>query len=203
MSAKLIMFDGPDGVGKTTQIALVKDTLEQKGVRTYVTRINGGSHIGEALRETYLSEYPRPAATDFYLGLAIYAAFVEEIQGLRANYDVILVDRSPFSNVAYQSFGSGYDREESIRACETTLSALQPDLIICYAAPLAVLRQRLAAGAHGKADFFESKPDDFFERVVDGYAFCAARYDATIIDARASVADVKMQTMQAVTSVLA
>jgi dTMP kinase len=195
MSAKLIMFDGPDGVGKTTQIALAKETLTKQGLRVLSTRINGGSPIGEALRKIYLSDIERPAATDYHIGMAIYAAFVAEIDRTRSEYDVILVDRSPLSNVAYQSFGSGYPLDKSIAGCEETLQALKPALLICYMAPLTVLRARLSQGAHTKADYFESKPDEFFEKVLEGYRFTAERFNAVVINAEQDTAEVHTATL--------
>ena len=195
MAAKLIMFDGPDGVGKTTQIALAKDVLSQQGLRVYSTRINGGSPIGEALRTVYLSNIERPAATDYHLGMAIYAAFVEEINKLRPDYDVILVDRSPLSNVAYQSFGSGYPLDKALAGCEETLQALQPDLVICYMAPLPILHARLSRVAGSKTDYFESKPDDFFEKVLEGYQFTTERFKATVVDATRDTAAVHVATL--------
>jgi dTMP kinase len=195
MSATLIMFDGPDGVGKTTQITLARDALTQQGLRVYPTRINGGSPIGEALREPYLSNIERPAATDYHIGMAIYAAFVEEVGKMRQQYDVILVDRSPLSNVAYQSFGSGYSLDKSLAGCEETLQALQPDLLICYMAPLATLHARLSQVAGSKTDYFESKPDNFFERVLEGYQFLAERFQVTVIDATQDVDAVHKMTL--------
>lgn len=204
MSAKLIMFDGPDGVGKTTQIKLIAQDLSAKGLSVLATRINGGSPIGEALRTVYIGDYPRPAATDFFLGMAIYAAFTTEIKQQRPNYDVILVDRSPLSNVAYQSFGSGYPLDEALQACANTLKDLSPELVICYSAPLATLRARVAQARIANPDYFESKPDDFFEKVIKGYDYVTDYFKVKTIDASANSGEVERQTMvlveQALTS---
>lgn len=196
MSAKLIMFDGPDGVGKTTQIALAEQVLKNQGLSVLSTRINGGSEIGEALRKVYLSNVERPAATDYYLGRAIYAAFITEIDRIRTNYDVILVDRSPLSNVAYQSYGSGYPLEDALNGCTETLKALQPDLLVCYMAPLTTLRERLAHTSEAKSDYFESKGDEYFERVLEGYRATTERFGAKVIDATGDEATVHAETMK-------
>lgn len=197
------MFDGPDGVGKTTQIKLIAEDLSAKGRSVLTTRINGGSPVGEALRTVYIGDYPRPAATDFYLGMAIYAAFTAEIAKQRPNYDVILVDRSPLSNVAYQAFGSGYPLQEALQACEGTLHDLRPELIICYTAPLATLRARVAEARGANPDYFESKPDDFFEKVIEGYNYAADYFKVKTIDASSSQEEVERQTMTFVEQTLA
>jgi dTMP kinase len=203
MSAKLIMFDGPDGVGKTTQIKLIAQALSAKGLSVLTTRINGGSPIGEALRTVYIGDYPRPAATDFFLGQAIYAAFTTEVEQQRPNYDVILVDRSPLSNVAYQSFGSGYPLDEALQACEGTLKDLRPDLIICYTAPLATLRARVAEARGANPDYFESKSDDFFEKVIEGYNYVTDYFKIKAVDASVDSNEVERQTMVLVEQALA
>lgn len=202
MTAKLIMFDGPDGVGKTTQIQLVKSALTSQGLRVLVTRINGGSPIGEELRKVYLSNTERPAGTDYHLGMAIYEAFVAEIDKARPDYDVILSDRSPLSNVAYQSFGSGYPLEQSLAGCDAIMAKLHPDKLICYTAPLSTLRNRLQQASTSKADYFESKPDSFFDKVIEGYEYATERYGAITIDGTADTTRVHEATMAAVTSLL-
>lgn len=189
------MLEGPDGVGKTTQIQMAEEALSALGNSVYVTRINGGSPIGEELRKTYLSHFERPVATDYYLGLAIHEAFVIEMDKLRPHYDVILVDRSPISNVTYQSFGGGYPLEAALAGCDDIMHKINPELIICYLAPLATLRARLVQSASGKADYFESKSDDFFASVIKGYKYTADYYQAKIIDASADPRAVHQRTM--------
>lgn len=195
MFAKIIMLEGPDGVGKTTQLRLTEQALAQQGKSVYVTRINGGSPFGEELRKTYLSHLERPVAADYYLGLAIHEAFIAEIDKVRASYDIILVDRSPISNVTYQSFGGGYPLEPALVGCDDIMQKLHPDQIICYLAPLATLRTRLAQAGGGKADYFESKSDEFFASVIKGYKFMADHYDAAVIDATTDPETVHRQTM--------
>lgn len=196
------MLDGPDGVGKTTQISLIARDLSARGLSVLTTRINGGSPIGEALRAVYIGDHPRPAATDFFLGQAIYAAFTEEIGQQRENFDIILVDRSPLSNVAYQSFGSGYPLEEALQVCNKTLQDLNPDLLICYNAPLTTLRARLLEARDANHDYFESKPDEFFEKVIEGYNYLTEYFKVKTIDASKSSSDVERQTMTLVEQVL-
>jgi dTMP kinase len=197
LQSKIIMFDGPDGVGKTTQIEKARNELLASNLKVFTTRINGGSHIGEALRKVYLSNIERPAATDHYLGIAIYEAFIDELNRVRRLYDVILVDRSPLSNVAYQAFGSNYPLDAALTDCDRILAKLQADSIILFDAPLAVLQKRLGHATGAKADYFESQSEDFFSRVRQGYAFCAERYGIAVIDASADLETVHETTMRA------
>ncbi len=125
------MFDGPDYVGKTSQLALVKRDLEVDKLKVYNARYNGGTPIGEALREVMLDDYERPAMTDLYINLAQQYALATALQQPRDDGNIILIDRSPLSIIAYQIFGSGADKTRGYQAADEILGLLPPDLIIC------------------------------------------------------------------------
>ena len=63
----VVAFEGPDGVGKSTQLALASEELVENGWAVHATRNLGGTPIGEDLRKVMLSEHERPAETDFHL----------------------------------------------------------------------------------------------------------------------------------------
>ena len=52
MQGILISIEGPDGAGKTTQISLLKQYLEQKGFSCILTREPGGTKISEKIRHS-------------------------------------------------------------------------------------------------------------------------------------------------------
>ena len=54
--SKFITFEGCDGVGKSTQIAFVKEFLESKGKKVMLTREPGGTPLAEKLREIIIKE---------------------------------------------------------------------------------------------------------------------------------------------------
>lgn len=195
------MFDGPDGVGKTTQIELVSADLRQQGRSVFLSRINGGSEFGEKLRDVVLSETPRQSMSDHYVFMAMHTELRHELVSRLGNGDIILMDRSPLSNWAYQKFGGEITSPEFDRDIDTSMSLFNADLIICYSATLPTIRQRMSQQT-SKADYFDSKSDDYFRKVIDGYDFAAKRYNATVIDAEHSVEQVHADTMQAITAVL-
>ena len=193
------MFDGPDGVGKTTQVKLVAEALERDGHAVYQTRMNGGTPIGEALRTVYLGDYERSAQTDLYIAEAIYSALVEDVAKKRDQYDYILVDRSPLSVIAFQVFGSGADPKRGYALAEQTLAQLQPDLLLCYLAPLETIRQRRSGRDPAANDnYFERQPREFLERVEQGYQEAAERFHAIIVEATGSIDEVHHTTMTAI-----
>jgi dTMP kinase len=197
----LIMFDGPDGVGKTTQISLAKAALESAGKTVHVTRINGGSEFGEQLRTVVLSPTPRQALSDHYVFMAMHTELRQVLRPLLEAGEIVLMDRSPLSDWAYQKFGSSIDSPEFERNVDMSMDLFQPDLVICYTATLATIRQRMRQQA-SKADYFDSKDDGFFQNVIDGYDFAAKRYKATTIDAEQSAELVHQHTMKVITSVI-
>lgn len=201
------MFDGPDWVGKSTQIELAAQALRDHGYEVYTTRINGGTPIGEALRHLYLdAKLQRPRKTDLHMLLAVYYALIDDLQARRqaAPGTVYLVDRSPLSMFAYHAYGGGLPIEGQA-ATEETLRLFNPSLLIYYTAPPVVLkarRQARTATAGESPDFVESQPATFMRRVIEGYADAAERYGAQTIDASGDLVAVHHATMACLTPVL-
>jgi dTMP kinase len=196
-----IMFDGPDGVGKTTQVRLAHESLEQQGYTVYTTRSHGGTPIGEALREVSLSPLGRPVVTDLYISLAIHGALASDLAEKRHQGFITLVDRSPLSIIAYQVYGDGFDKARGFELVESDMETLQPDMLIVYHAEREIAKDRLRGRARN-SDFFEDKPDEYFERVAEGYRVAAERYHAQAIDAATDTPTVHAKTMQYIDALL-
>jgi dTMP kinase len=180
---RVIMFDGPDGVGKSTQLEKTKDWLQNQGRTVIGTRLSGGTEIGEALRTISLNPaFKRPAITDMYLMLAMYSAVADSIRSDNNPDDTIyLIDRSPLSIIAYQVYGSGLSAELAAKAVTDSLKDLRPDLIICYEADTKKINEQLASRHNASNDYFENQPTDYAERVIEGYRAAAQEYGASII----------------------
>ncbi len=195
------MFDGPDGVGKTTQFDLVTEALRAKGHDVYTTHIFGGTPIGEALRTVMFSSAARPANTNLHISLAIYYALAKELEQKRRQGTIILVDRSPLSLIAYQVYGDGLDETLGYAACDKSLEAFKPDKLIVYSAPLETLQNR-RTDRQKATDYFEQQKEAYHTRTTEGYIAAAARYKATTIDASDSIEDVHKKTTQVIAPLL-
>ena len=121
-----VSFEGIEGSGKTTQIALLSGALQEQGRRVVVTREPGGTAVGRAVREILLQPTLRtgvqlnaPSGQDsptlaplaeLFLCLADRAQHVHEVvaPALAAGV-IILSDRFADSTVAYQGYGRGED----------------------------------------------------------------------------------------------
>ena len=199
----LIIFEGIDGVGKTTQLELARNTLQIEGWPVYVTRNLGGTPIGEELRKVIKSPLERPAATNLYISVAIQEALAETIESVRANGKLILMDRGPLSLAAYEIYGGHLDEALGWQHVEAGMKKLRPELNIIYSTDVGIALERTRKKS-GKTDYFESKPPDFFERVAQGYQAAAKRYSSTtiVIDANRPIEVIQAETIQAIKEAL-
>lgn len=194
----VITLDGPDGVGKSTQVQLLAEHLKEKGYTVHVTRSSGGTPIGEALREVSLSPMPRPAETDLYISLAMGEALAEDIQRRKTNGEVIIIDRSPLAIIAYNGFGSQLaDIDRAYDACSYLFKAYGIDLLLFLTAPSSIVEERRTLRAEN--NYFENQDKNFHARVVEGYAEglkflqqdINSRLDITTIDASSNIDDIQ------------
>jgi dTMP kinase len=197
----VVMFEGSDGVGKSTQLAKVAEVLEQDGWDVLKTRNLGGTPIGEALRKISFTDIERPPQTDLYISVAIQAALTEAVAAERQKGRIILMDRGPLSLAIYQIYGSGVDEQLGWRYANQGMKLFAPEAIIVYKADIKTALKR-ARQQSGKADYFESKPISFFERVDRGFDSAAKRFPVTTIDANRSVEVIHADTMKCIRDVL-
>lgn len=188
------MIDGPDGVGKTTQIRRVANELRHRGYRVYQARMNGGTEIGEALREVILTNYDRPVATDFFILQAITAALIDELPKHKSEHDVVLIDRSPVSLLAYQVYAGGFPPNIAYPAVESALQSIDPDIVICLTASAETLIKHKMQ--RDNTDHFERQSLDFHQKVIDGYAAAEEHVQVTIVDAEGSEDEVFARILQ-------
>lgn len=203
MKGLIVYLDGPDGVGKTTQLKLATEALRTAGHTVHTTRALGGTSIGEKLREVVLSDTPRPVATDLHIALACQHALAADVLPRREAGEVVLIDRSPLSILAYQVFGDGLDRRQGQRAVEELLQLIQPDLIITYKAADGILVNRREHREQLAADFFEAKSAEYHQDVARGFSDSAEQFGTHVIEAGSSIDDVHEQTMQLINAALA
>jgi dTMP kinase len=193
----IVYFDGPDGVGKTTQLKLVADKLRQGPRQAHVTRTLGGTHIGEMLRDVILSDTDRPVETDLHIALASQYALAGDLQVRRDEGQVVLIDRSPLSILAYQVYGDKLDREVGYGAITELLDLIKPDLLITYlTSDEEIAKRRSHRHRELSDDFFENKPQSYHKRVAKGFREAAEHFNTTVLDASQPIEQVHQTTMQ-------
>lgn len=97
-----IAFEGPDGVGKTTQLYLLEEYLKGKGKEVTCVREPGGTRFGEALRGAVFRDMPSPEATLLTMYSARIELHREVISPALKEGNIVLSDRSSLSSWMYQ-----------------------------------------------------------------------------------------------------
>ena len=132
-SGKFITFEGPDGSGKTTQITMLANLLQERGYSVFLTREPGGTSIGEKIRQILhdpdnTEMIPR---AEILLYSASRAQLVDEVIRPRLESgEVVLCDRFYDSTFAYQGHGRGLSLEQLRQITEFAVGGLCPDLTI-------------------------------------------------------------------------
>ena len=128
-----VVFEGGDGVGKSTQVVELVSRLRNRRIEPVVTRQPGGTPIGEKLRELLLDPgHPElTARTEALVYAADKAQHVEEvILPALARGDVVVCDRYVDSMIAYQGAGRVLDLTEVEQVARWATGGLRPDLTV-------------------------------------------------------------------------
>ena len=181
MKGFFITFEGTEGSGKSTQIALLTRRLESIGRRVRALREPGGTPIGEELRLTLKHSQANEAMTpeaELLLMNASRAQLVREvIRPALAAGEIVLCDRFYDSTVAYQGYGRGIDLKIVQTMIDFAVGESRPDLTILLMVPqeISVDRRRgRQSTLPFQRDRIEEAGDAFFERVAHGYEAIAA-----------------------------
>jgi dTMP kinase len=200
MAGLFITFEGTEGGGKTTQIALLAERLRRSGRTVRTIREPGGTPIGEEIRHTLKHSADNAAMTpetELLLMNASRAQLVREIiRPSLAAGEIVLCDRFYDSTIAYQGHGRGLDLDRVRSVIDIAVGDTRPQLTLFLHVPLAVSEARRAARKSQitpERDRFEESDRAFFERVEKGFlAIAKAEPDRVkIIDATGGIDDVE------------
>jgi dTMP kinase len=167
---RLIVLEGGDGVGKTTQLPLVADALRARGLPVHTIREPGQTQVGQQVRALLLHpDSTISPATEALLFLSARAQVVAEIVGpALARGEWVVADRFFVSTYAYQIAGHGLDDARVRSANALATGGLVPDLTLLLTLSRAAAGARRAA--RGQADRLERYGADFDTRVAEAYA---------------------------------
>jgi len=166
---KLIVLEGAEGVGKTTQLRRLADTLTARGIPHLGVREPGGTAIGNQIRNLLLEPGPGfSARTEALLFMASRAELVDnDIRPALARGEVVIADRFFLSTYAYQIAGRGLSETEVTAANRFATGGLVPDLTILLRLTVAAALAR--TDSRGARDRIESADDDFHHRVAEAF----------------------------------
>jgi dTMP kinase len=169
----LIVFDGAEGAGKTTQLRRLAAWLRSRGQSVIQLREPGGTPLGDDIRRILLDPdsdvTPRAEALLF---MASRAQLVERVirPSLGAGH-LVLLDRFFLSTYAYQGAGRGLPADEIRQANAVATSGQVPDLTLLLSIP--VVEGLGRAERRGERDRMERNSDEFHDRVAGAFAMFA------------------------------
>jgi dTMP kinase len=168
MAGGLIVLEGIEGVGKSTQLQRLKARLERSGaVRT--VREPGGTPAGDIIRRLLLD--PESQLDERAEALLFMASRAQLVAGVirpaLERGDFVLVDRFFLSTYAYQIAGRGLPEEDVRRANALATGGLVPDLTLLLDLPADTALAR--AAQRSAQDRIEQSGDAFYERVRSAF----------------------------------
>lgn len=174
MRGLLVVFEGAEGAGKSTQLRRLADALVRDGHDVVAVREPGGTPLGDEIRRILLDPASdiEPAA-EALLFIASRAQLVATvIRPALARGAVVLVDRFFLSTYAYQVEGRGVPLDRVREANRLAVGDLVPDVTLLLALPVADGLARVAL--RGDRDRMEQTGDAFHQRVAGAFERYAA-----------------------------
>ncbi|NJK70380.1 MAG: dTMP kinase [Microcoleus sp. CSU_2_2] len=186
MNGKLIVFEGVEGAGKTTQMQLLIHYLRSSSWKIcplVATREPGGTALGVGLRRLLLE----PSTGEFVSNrteLLMYAAdraqHVETfLKPELAKGSIILCDRFTDSTIAYQGYGRGLKLSLIKQLNEIATDGLQSDLTFWLDINVETGLTRVRA--RGGCDRMEQANLEFHQRVQKGFTELAQQNPDRIV----------------------
>lgn len=170
MAGRLVVFEGGEGAGKTTQLERLALRLGRHGAQVRMLREPGGTSIGDEIRALLLRPGAQiPARTEALLFMASRAALmVEQVRPALDRGEIVLLDRFFLSTYAYQVGGRGLPESEVRDANAFATGGLVPDVTVLLTLPVEVGLAR--AAQRGAADRMEQAERAFHDRVNAAFA---------------------------------
>ncbi len=200
---RFITFEGGEGAGKSTQIALLARALEAAGVAVVVTREPGGAPGAEEIRKLIVEGAPErwDGLTEaLLLSAARREHVVRTIEPALTAGRWVACDRFADSTLAYQGYGHGIDRTALEALRRMAVGALTADLTIILDLPVTVGLAR-ARARPGREQRFEAMDTAFHERLRQGFLAIAAAEPkrCVVLDAGGPIAAVHRAVIETVT----
>ncbi|WP_234572173.1 dTMP kinase [Rhodohalobacter sp. 614A] len=165
----LISFEGIDGCGKSTQIKLLKEYFDQKGIKYSVFREPGGTEISERIRSLLLHETDEMhPITELLLFSAARSQLIQEkVLPLLQKNEIVILDRFYDSTTAYQGYGRKSAELKSIHVLnQLATHHTKPDLTFYLKIDPKEAERRTSGN---RKDRMENAGYQFFVDVSKGY----------------------------------
>jgi thymidylate kinase len=205
MIGKFITVEGTDGAGKSTQIELLVEYLQNRGFDVVVTREPGGTSISEKIREIIL-DVDNSEMSDITEAL-LYAAsraqhISQKIKPAVAAGKIVICDRFVDSSVAYQGYARGLKMSLIEDVNRYAVDDMTPDVTLFFdiKPEIGIARKKNVQSL----DRIEKETLDFHYKVYNGYKELLRKYPQRIkrIDAQKDVYKVHEQVVGVLKEIL-
>ena len=184
LRGRFLVFDGPDGSGKSTQCRRFAQFARSSGLTVCDVREPGGTDIGEQIRRLLLdvANQDMDARCEMLLYMASRAQLVsQKITPALEQGDLVLADRFVSSTLAYQGTAGGLDRHDILDVAKIALRGCWPDLVVLFDVDDHTAAQRITGQTNPKkqgpyliepglfSDRLEIKGQEFHQAVRRGY----------------------------------
>jgi len=172
---KFVSFEGIEGCGKTTQIALLSEYLKKRSIAHTITREPGGTAVGEGIRKILLNSETihLTSASELLLFYASRSQNIQEkIKPALDRNEMVICDRYYHASMAYQGYGRGIPLEFIQKLTNLVCYEFRPDVTFLLDIEPEVGLARARARNHGRPENegrFEAEDLEFYNKVRDGY----------------------------------
>lgn len=183
MRGAFITFEGCEGSGKSTQIRLLSNALQEKNIPHLVTREPGGGEISEEIRKIILNGRFKEMSNECE-ALLYAAARVQHLKDIvepaLARGELVICDRYIFSSLAYQGYGRGLSLGFLEKINEYAMRNYMPDVTLFLNIPPKSAFER----KHGadENDRMEQAGAQFHQRVYEGYLKLSKKYPDLFVE---------------------
>jgi dTMP kinase len=168
---RFVVFEGPDGSGKSTQFRRLSDLAKQQGVKIFEVREPGGTPVGERIRQHIVlakadEGLEMSVRCEMLLYMASRAELVERkiLPALRRG-EMVLADRYVASTLAYQGAAGGLPDADISAVARIATRNVMPDLYVIFDIDEVAAAKRLSP----LLDRMEAKGAAFHRKVREGY----------------------------------
>jgi dTMP kinase len=202
-----IVFEGPEGSGKTTVSKIIENYLKELNIDFITTREPGGITISEKIREVILDK--ENTKMDGRTEALLYAAarrqhLVEKVIPALNEGKIVLCDRFVDSSLAYQGHGRGLGMDEVMKINEFAIDGYMPNLTILFDLSPEIGLERIAKNSDREVNRLDLENLEFHHKVREGYLILCEKYGDRIkrIDASKMLNEVVEDTKNIIVTLL-
>lgn len=210
LPGKLVVIEGTDGVGRSTQVSLLREWLEQNGYGAVQTGLARSGLAGRGITRAKQGHMLSPLTMDLFYATDFVDRLEKEIiPALRAGF-VMLTDRYIYAPIA-RALARGADPDWIF---DVYGFAVVPDAVFYLRADMENIVPRVLA-ANGRFDYWESGSDvmpgtnlfanytAYQQKVVEAFDAMTVRYDFRVVDANRSVYPVFVELKSQISEIVA